>query len=984
MIGMGAGHRDGVKLANYLEHGEDGKQTGRIKWALGLNGMPDKPTEAAPLMNVIADRGGEIEVPIYHMAIACHPGAEVSSEEIESVLRRTLNDVGLHDYPAVILEHQDKEHRHGHMMVCRRDYDGNTWSMENDFARIEESLRKQEVEREWPITHGRLFKLDEGTMRQLNLPSKTLHYDENLSVGAFRYRERALKQAAMEGRERLSFYEEPFVIQARVSLELTLLEENLDEIQRWDGLLRELESSGYYLKAVSRGLVITNGAQAVAASHVSRFASLPKLEARFGDFTTYLEQRERDGRPYTVPAHERLGAGSAGRGAEGGSGSVAEQPIAGPLAGSDSGISSQDAVFESASSGTRRVSVRNGEVGHGPVGEEPNEFSGRNDGRSGSEGDREARNVSDSDANRTLERAHGSGKQPKQHGRDADQPRVGRHDSEDRSAAGVPGAGSEGGRDDRRELPEAGERRLANDPEGAQAGDRGPENGPNRDPGNDREGDADLADRHGRDQIGQAAADYSPVGGESRRSNAHDGDRSTPAQPSESGLDHDAGAARRSLHGPARAEGVLDGGAGEAGGDRTGAEAESPSIHRLNPESVPVKGTWDEVFATQDRFEIYYESIYSMEIADNATGDRYHVHDPAFGRELLEWSNEHWRSDPDTVYMRLASFDQHERDCCSIQSRLDAVEARAFHREWAWREAHEFERLQNNRQAEAVARTRVENTVKAHDEPEAGSGSVKKESVYAVKEPEELEKSAPVMAEITAESSRYFDAAAIGEQIKQAETTAAVAQEAIGSLDKVNNWHENAFTKLVRSLEELYGGDAKHVLTDLLKRHSLQERGEAATALRGEPNTLAPLHPQWSYAAERPEIKADLERASYAAAANFMAERRTHTELGKATTAIAAAHDLRPNMSVPEMKKALDGQVQQAISCGANLQKEVTDVHLPVLAKQIREKFESLPPTERGAFLRANPQIMPILNASKTAERSIEGGKSRESGGMGR
>lgn len=287
MIGMGATWKSAEELAFYLEHGDDGMQTGRILWSRGLNGMPDSPMEAAPIMNTLAERGREMEQPIYHLAVSCGPAENATSADLKAIMRRTLDDIGLGSFPAVILEHQDKSHRHGHAMVCLRHYEGNTWSTSNDHYRIEKSLREQEVERGWTPVRGRLFWFDAETCARLGLDTERPCYDETLSTGAFRYVQRVQNEA--DGTQ-LTFGQLPFVEQARDDLKYTLSDGNLDHVQNWAQLLRELKGSGYQLREVSRGFVLTNGEQSVAASHVSRHASKRQLEQRYGSLGIYLEQ----------------------------------------------------------------------------------------------------------------------------------------------------------------------------------------------------------------------------------------------------------------------------------------------------------------------------------------------------------------------------------------------------------------------------------------------------------------------------------------------------------------------------------------------------------------------------------------------------------------------------------------------------------------------------------------------------------------------
>ena len=253
MIATTSSGRRFAALARYLLHGRSGEETERVAWTAGRNLGLDDPDLAAVLMQAVADQSPRVERPVYHLTINFDPADPVTPERMQAVGDRVLADLGLAEYQALMVAHQDRAHPHVHIMVNRvHPETGVAWDRWQDRPRIERTLRALERELGLRQVRGRLHQL-EGQ----EAPERA-----QLTSGERRQAERTGDPAFPD----------------RVRAHLP----ELRAARSWEELEAALARHGLRLKRKGQGLVITNGKQQVKASRAARDLSLRRLEERFG------------------------------------------------------------------------------------------------------------------------------------------------------------------------------------------------------------------------------------------------------------------------------------------------------------------------------------------------------------------------------------------------------------------------------------------------------------------------------------------------------------------------------------------------------------------------------------------------------------------------------------------------------------------------------------------------------------------------------
>ncbi len=253
MIATTSSGRRFAALARYLLHGRSGGETERVAWTAGRNLGTDDPELAALLMQATADRNVRVEVPVYHLTINFDPTDAVTPERMQAVADRVLSDLGLSEYQALMVAHQDRAHPHVHIMVNRVHPETRVaWDRWQDQPQIQRTLRQLERALGLREVAGRLYQLD-----GQEPPERAA-----LTGGERRQAERTGDPAF------------PDRVRAHVP--------ELRAARSWDELEATLAAHGLRLERKGQGLIITDGVHQVKASRVARDLSLRQLEARFG------------------------------------------------------------------------------------------------------------------------------------------------------------------------------------------------------------------------------------------------------------------------------------------------------------------------------------------------------------------------------------------------------------------------------------------------------------------------------------------------------------------------------------------------------------------------------------------------------------------------------------------------------------------------------------------------------------------------------
>ncbi|WP_072387049.1 relaxase/mobilization nuclease domain-containing protein [Hyphomicrobium sp. CS1BSMeth3] len=140
-VAQGRGFRGAL---NYLLRGSKDATKGeahRVAW-MALRNLADPNPEHAPrLMQWTAQKSARVQTPLMHLIISWSRDENPTIPAIETLADAHLADIGLDRHQAILVVHEDKEHRHLHMLINRvHPHTGKAWSTSKDYARIEKSI----------------------------------------------------------------------------------------------------------------------------------------------------------------------------------------------------------------------------------------------------------------------------------------------------------------------------------------------------------------------------------------------------------------------------------------------------------------------------------------------------------------------------------------------------------------------------------------------------------------------------------------------------------------------------------------------------------------------------------------------------------------------------------------------------------------------------------------------------------------------------
>jgi Relaxase/Mobilisation nuclease domain len=241
---------------SYMETGKGGRarKEDRVAWTEFWN-LPTRNSKAAAcMMRATANASvSNTQDPVYLFSVSLDPDDPADEPMLRRIAARTIRDMGLQEYEAVVYCHKDRSHPHLHFVVNRVHPERRTlWSPWRDYYRIEKSLRAQEKE----------FGL-----RVVPPPPR--------DVGR--------SGPGQEGRApRLHRGDAAFV--AAVTERATTV---LEQASSWAELMRGLAEHGLSIRVKGGGIVLTDARQEVKASQVGRQFSRGNLEERFGSYPDY-------------------------------------------------------------------------------------------------------------------------------------------------------------------------------------------------------------------------------------------------------------------------------------------------------------------------------------------------------------------------------------------------------------------------------------------------------------------------------------------------------------------------------------------------------------------------------------------------------------------------------------------------------------------------------------------------------------------------
>ncbi|HEY0019466.1 MAG TPA: relaxase/mobilization nuclease domain-containing protein [Longimicrobium sp.] len=276
MIGIAKRGTGFKALAAYLVYGHTYEATPpehRVSWIEARNLPTADPQAAARIMHVTARDSERVENPVYHLIVSFDAGDPVTRDVMRRVADRTLRDLGLQDYQALIVAHGDRAHAHLHIMVNRVHPERCTaWPGRNDYREIQKTMRAQEAELGFRIVPGTLAPVPEealGRVERAPAPAPLL-------PGDAAFLERCKAQAAP----------------------------HLTGACSWAELERALAAHGLRVQMKGRGMVVTDGVQEVKASDVAPgTGSRHAVERRLGSHGEYRKRlAEAERAPAPKPA----------------------------------------------------------------------------------------------------------------------------------------------------------------------------------------------------------------------------------------------------------------------------------------------------------------------------------------------------------------------------------------------------------------------------------------------------------------------------------------------------------------------------------------------------------------------------------------------------------------------------------------------------------------------------------------------------------
>jgi len=275
MIGKARTGADFGGLSSYLTAG--GEE--RVSHVETRHTFEQDPAKVAQEMRDAASLSDRVEKPVYHLSVSFPVEDDTSQDERLEVMDELLEDLGLDDRQALIVEHQDEQHPHVHAMVNRVQHDrraedyGTAWDTGHDWHKIEASLRQIEQERGWRQVPGKLAET----------PDMDREPGDAWTSGQMQYFKRT--------------GELPLIEEVKVQAG-----EDFEAAESWDELDRALREKGLKIERKGRGGVVRDAVtgDAVKLSSVGREHSLGRLEDRFDEqYAGYLERREEvDERPF--------------------------------------------------------------------------------------------------------------------------------------------------------------------------------------------------------------------------------------------------------------------------------------------------------------------------------------------------------------------------------------------------------------------------------------------------------------------------------------------------------------------------------------------------------------------------------------------------------------------------------------------------------------------------------------------------------------
>lgn len=274
MIGKAPGTGSGFRgVVNYLMLGKrDEENPARVAWAETRNLLTDDPDRAPAHMRATAAQSQRCKKPVYHFVISWREDENPTADLMRLIGDNTLSDLGLTDHQALLIAHNDTDHRHLHIVVNRvHPETSKAWATSKDWERLEVSLGRQAMEHDLLFVPGR-FNTRQGDDRPR------------------RVRDGEHQQARKEKRPTPNGkWSDTDIKQWREALGA-----DFDTARSWDQLSAKLAGHGLRLERKGQGLIIANDDGHMKLSDLGKEIRLGKLQSLYAEkFSDFSERAAR-------------------------------------------------------------------------------------------------------------------------------------------------------------------------------------------------------------------------------------------------------------------------------------------------------------------------------------------------------------------------------------------------------------------------------------------------------------------------------------------------------------------------------------------------------------------------------------------------------------------------------------------------------------------------------------------------------------------
>lgn len=261
------------------------------------NLIGEAPADVAAEMVLTSERSKKVQKPLYHLILSWHQQEQPTNDKVFAAVHRFLEILGLAERQIVIAIHDDRDHRHAHIVInLVHPITGAVWSKSHDYRKMEAACRQVEVEQGWSHDRGRFdFEvIEKGGVKQVQLRPDLERWEGKKAARAEGFRSKTSAQVEQEKRTGIPVFEHDIPPNLRLAFAVAV-----DRAKTWAQVHASLATHGLtYAKFGSGARVHLKESTefAKASSFGARF-SIAAMEKRLGPY---------QGAPDEAPAPEAV------------------------------------------------------------------------------------------------------------------------------------------------------------------------------------------------------------------------------------------------------------------------------------------------------------------------------------------------------------------------------------------------------------------------------------------------------------------------------------------------------------------------------------------------------------------------------------------------------------------------------------------------------------------------------------------------------